>query len=117
MNSEQEYKNKQVLALKPSGLDNYLYNDDYLNFYEEALLLFMKNKAHKISFVITATHKPEYLPKLYKIFEKNNIDFTDCTINYPEGRPRSEWANLADSHPGENENEIFVTCINKNVIK
>ena len=110
-------RKKNVLILKNNGIIDYMYKKEYLKFWEEALILFKKNLKHNVSFVVTSTHKSKHLPKLISIFEKHDLNLVDCSIDYPEGRPRSNWANLGDAHPGEKENQYFAECMYSNVVK
>ncbi len=107
----------QVLTIGYSSWQRYLYKNENFSEWQDALATFSKNSYHPTTFVLTAIstkYKDDptnnEINKVSKSMMDFGINFVNCTFYYDGIRPRSEWANPADAHPGINETEYFANC-------
>ncbi len=71
------------------------------------------NKKILYFFAINTLSEEKNYSDLAKFFDKENINYLYCIderIKFGK-KKRKNWANLADSHPGTEQIELFVNCL------
>jgi hypothetical protein len=99
-----------------------LYDKDVFDFWKNILLTFQKYSKHKTAYLLTPTDNSvqqkiifqqiEYFFKENNFIYLNTFDAIDKAFNY-QLRPRTQWANLANGHPGQIQTDIY----SKNALK
>ena len=112
----------QILTFGYPNWRNYLYEERNFSVWEESLKIFANKTNHPVTFVITATSTDQKSDKstrnisqVISAIKESGLDHIDCSIIYKGSRPRSEWANASDAHPGPNEVKHYATCAEKHL--
>jgi hypothetical protein len=96
--------------------ENRLYESDIFDNWVEALKLFNKTSKHNLGFLLTPTSNSSAHNKIFSeiedVMKKNNFIFQATSSELDnlfdnKLRPRTEWANLGDSHPGISQSNLF----------
>jgi hypothetical protein len=106
-----------------------LYEDDVYSKWISAIIEFKKIAKHPHCFLLTptdiSTRQEEIFNKISMTFKKLNVyhfnSFKNLQNTFTEGyRPRNEWANISDPHPGKLQNSVFadkaMTILQENIL-
>jgi hypothetical protein len=93
-----------------------LYENDVFDFWKDILLTFQGYSKHKVAYLLTPTDNSEQQKIIFKQIEAffkdndfiylNTFNAIDKAFNY-QLRPRIQWANLANGHPGQMQTDIY----------
>ena len=118
-NGYYKISDEQVLTIGYTNWRSYLYQEENFKEWQKALFRFKNDVSHPATFVITemsSTNKHDdsnyLIKKSKKAIEFAGFNTLDCTIRYKKFRPRSNWANKADGHPGKSEAKKIAKCVN-----
>lgn len=103
-----------------------LFESDVFNTWVQALSLFNKTAKHNLGFLLTPTSNSNSQDVMFSQIENamrdNNFIF-QTTSNELDNlfknklRPRNQWANSGDAHPGMLQSSFFATAAVKLLIK
>ena len=111
-----------ILTVGYSNWKDYLYTRENILKWSEAVKHFWVSKSHPTTFVITEFYSAGVkdpsrgqVSQLISSLKKLDIQPVNCTKRYEGVRPRKEWANLADRHPGESETDFYSQCVQRHL--
>ena len=109
----------QIIAFGYNNWQEYLYEDQNFYYWKDSLKSFANNANHSVTFVITATStdlevdkSAFHISNTISAIKESGLDLINCSIYYKGTRPRAEWANAADPHPGSGEAKHYASCVN-----
>lgn len=113
---EGDFESQPIVAYGYLNWRRRLYEDDVYLKWLNVIDGFMKNTKHKTCFLLTPTsndgESKEIFNKISTSFDerslqyKNTMSELDRLLEY-KPRTRSDWANMADGHPGVRQTELY----------
>lgn len=105
-----------IISYGYANWEERLYQEDVYSLWLDAILAFNKSATHPTHFLLTPT---TVSTRQEKMFSQIDDSFRAAGLNYtnaypelptlfPNGfRPREDWANLADGHPGTRQTDLY----------